>query len=85
MNRETALLFGLVLTVGILLFTSSFLTSYGKSKEEKAIDKALNKVGYKNVCKLGVTTKTNNQTQQIYNNSKCVIVVPPLHPPNPPT
>jgi len=70
-----------ILVVSLMVVPHSFVQA--KSSEEKAIDKALSNVGYKNVCKLAVTTKTNNQTQYIYSNSKCNPVIPP-QPPNPP-
>ncbi len=66
----------------ILMPTVFTQTTHAKSSEEKAIGSALKKIGYKNVCKLGVTTKSNNQTQIIYNNAKCNPVTPPV-PPNP--
>jgi len=81
--KETLIWAIVLVAIGCLIIPHSFVNA--KSSEEKAIDKALSKVGYKNVCKLGVTTKTNNQTQLIYSNSKCNPVTPPPNPPPQPT
>jgi len=77
------LLVGILLAVLIGAPIVSGQMGWAASKEQKAIDKALKRVGYKEVCLLGVTTKTNNQTQVIYNNSNagCGAPTPPVCPP----
>jgi len=70
------------LLIATILLTSTILvsSSYAKSKEEKAIDKALDKIGYKNVCILGANTKTDSNAKMIYDNPKCHEIVPPVDP-----
>jgi predicted phosphodiesterase len=50
-----------------------------KTKQQKSIDKALGKLGWKSICTVGATTKSNNQTRIVYD-AKCI---PPGPPPVP--
>jgi len=57
------LLLGLISILALSLVTSH--ATFAKSSPQKAVDKALGKLGWKSLCIVSATTKTNNQSQVV--------------------
>lgn len=71
---------GLIAVLVIGLITALPLTpTFAASSQQKAVDKALGKIGWKNLCIVSTTTKTNNQSQ-VAKDFKCTGTNPPPPP-----
>ncbi len=80
-----------VLLIAAILLSSTILTQQvlAKSKNHVAVDKALRKntVGgdkMTDLCSVSITTKSNNESFNIWNNTKCspIVIPPPPVPKN---
>ena len=71
----------LVALLTVILVSSTVISHdlFAKSKQQKTIDKALGKLGWKSICTVGATTKSNNQSRIVYD-AKCQPTGPPLPP-----